>query len=200
MDQHAREQAFITALTTEHFVLQSARSAAVGEMVGRATIYMGAVSSALIALGFLAQAVGRLAPFVAAVLPALFVLGELTFAALLRNTIENLVLLGQMRRIRRYYSGLVPEAGQFFDPFGADAPLAAALATIGLPSGPLRMLFTGASMVAAISSILGGVGLALLAVQLGHQGDVAALVACVAVAVVLFGLHLLYQHQRSAHA
>jgi len=96
MDQQAREQAFITALTTEHFVLQSARSAAVGEMVGRATIYMGAVSSALIAFGFLAQAVGRLAPFVAAVLPALFVLGELTFAALLRNSIENLVLLGQM--------------------------------------------------------------------------------------------------------
>jgi hypothetical protein len=38
-------------------VLQAARSANVGEMTGRATIYMGAVSSALIALGFLAQVV-----------------------------------------------------------------------------------------------------------------------------------------------
>jgi hypothetical protein len=55
MEQQAREQAFISALTTERFVLQAARSANVGEMTGRATIYMGAVSSALIALGFLAR-------------------------------------------------------------------------------------------------------------------------------------------------
>jgi hypothetical protein len=71
-------------------------------------------------LGFLAQVVTRLELFVAAVLPALFVLGEFTFAALLRNTVENLVLLGQMQRIRGYYRGLVPEAGEFFDPPEAD--------------------------------------------------------------------------------
>ena len=93
MEQHAREQAFISALTTEQFVLQAARSANVGEMTGRATIYMGAVSSALIAFGFLAQVATHLDPFVAAVLPAVFLLGEFTFAALLRNTLENLVLL-----------------------------------------------------------------------------------------------------------
>jgi hypothetical protein len=83
-----------------HFVLQAARSANVGEMTGRATVYMGAVSSALIAFGFLAQVVIRLDPFVAAVLPAVFLLGEFTFAALVRNTLENLVLLRQMQRIR----------------------------------------------------------------------------------------------------
>jgi hypothetical protein len=55
MEQQAREQAFISALTTEQFVLQAARSANVGEMTGPGTVYMGAVSSALIALGFLAQ-------------------------------------------------------------------------------------------------------------------------------------------------
>jgi hypothetical protein len=108
MEQQAREQAFISALTTEQFVLQAARGANVGEMTGRATIYMGAVSSALIALGFLAQVVTRLDPFVAAVLPAVFVLGEFTFAALVRNTLENLVLLGQMQRIRGYYAHLGP--------------------------------------------------------------------------------------------
>jgi hypothetical protein len=31
MEQQAREQAFITVLTTEHFVLQSTRSATIGE-------------------------------------------------------------------------------------------------------------------------------------------------------------------------
>lgn len=56
-------------LATEHFVLQAARSAIVGEQVGRGSIYLGAVSSTLIAFGFLAQVVTRLDPFVAAVLP-----------------------------------------------------------------------------------------------------------------------------------
>jgi hypothetical protein len=114
MEQQAREQAFISALTTEQFVLQAARSANVGEMTGRATVYMGAVSSALIAFGFLAQVVTRLDPFVAAVLPAVFLLGEFTFAALVRNTLENLVLWRQMQRIRGYYRTLTPEADQFF--------------------------------------------------------------------------------------
>src|SRR5881396_1253355 len=66
------------SLTTEQFVLQAARSANVGEMTGRATVYMGTVSSSLIAFGFLAQVVTNLDPFVAAVLPAVFLMGEFT--------------------------------------------------------------------------------------------------------------------------
>jgi hypothetical protein len=198
MEQQAREQAFISALTTEQFVLQAARGANVGEMTGRATIYMGAVSSALIALGFLAQVVTRLDPFVAAVLPAVFVLGEFTFAALVRNTLENLVLLGQMQRIRGYYATLVPEAEQFFGPAAEDERLAAAMATVGLRARPAGLLFTGASVIAAINSIVGGVGVALGAARVGHLATGAALAVGSGAAVVLFGLHLLYQQQRAA--
>jgi hypothetical protein len=195
MDQQAHEQAFMNALATELFVLQGARGAVVGEQVGCGGIYMGAVSSALIALGFLAQVVRRLDPFVAAVLPALV---EFTFAALVRNSLENLVLLGQMQRIRGYYRGLVPEAGEFFDPPEADVLYQAAVATIGLRASPGQALFTGASVVAAINSILGGAGLALLAGRLGHLGDGAALTVGGAAAVLLFGLHLQYQQRRVA--
>jgi hypothetical protein len=39
MEQQAREQAFISALTTEQFVLQAARSANIGEMTGRPLVY-----------------------------------------------------------------------------------------------------------------------------------------------------------------
>jgi hypothetical protein len=199
MDQQAREQAFLSALATEHFVLQAARSAIVSEQIGRGSIYMGAVSSVLIALGFLAQVVTRLDPFVAALLPALFVLGEFTFAALVRNTIENLVLLGQMQRIRGYYRGLVPEASQFFDPPETDAQFQAAMGTVGLQSSPGQRLFTGASLVAAINSILGGAGLAVLAARVADLGDGMALAVGAVLAMVLFVLHLLYQQRRSAH-
>jgi MFS family permease len=197
MEQPAREQAFISALTTEQFVLQAARSANIGEMTGRATVYMGAVSSTLIALGFLAQVVTRLDPFVAAVLPGVFLLGEFTFVALLRNTMENLVLWRKMQRIRGYYRTLVPEADQFFGPAEEDERFSAAMATVGLRAWPAGMLFTGASVIAAINSIVAGVGMALLAIKVGHLAASAALLVGIVVAVVVFGLHLLYQQQRA---
>jgi hypothetical protein len=121
------------------------------------------------------------------VLPAVFVLGEFTFAALVRNTLENLALLRQMQRIRGYYRTLVPEADQFFGPAAEAERFSAAMATVGLRAWPAGMLFTGASVIAAINSVVGGVGLA----------TGAALAVGITAAVVLFGLHLLYQQQRA---
>jgi hypothetical protein len=45
----------LTALTTEHFTLQGARSQTMSETSARASIYMFSVSSALVALGFVSQ-------------------------------------------------------------------------------------------------------------------------------------------------
>jgi len=200
MDQQARENAFINALVTEHFVLQSARGAQVGEMVGRGSVYLSAVSSALIASGFLAQVGTRIGLFVAAVLPALYVLGELTFVALLRNSLMNFEFLRRMQRIRTYYRGLVPEAEQFFDPPDEDAELQAELATVGLRRGPGALLFTGASTIAAVNSILGGVGVALLVGRVTRASEGAVLSVGTAAAALLFGAHLLYQGRRTSVA
>ena len=60
------------------------------------------------------------------------------------------------------------------------------------------MLFTGASVIAAINSMVGGVGVALLAARVASLATGAALAVGIAAAVVLFGLHLLYQQQRAA--
>jgi hypothetical protein len=196
MEQQAREQAFITALVTEHFALQSARSATIGEANGRAAIYLSAVSSALVAFGFLAQVVTRLDPFVAAVLPALFILGEFTYVRLAANTIENLLALQQIQRIRGYYRGLVPEAEQFFEAPAADEGLAAAVAPTGVRATRVEILFTAASMIAAVNSILGGAALALLGGRLGRLGSGTAVVVGVAGTLVLFGLHLWYGFRR----
>jgi len=45
MDEPTRQQAFVTALVTEHFVQGSARAATITESNGRAAIYLSAVSS-----------------------------------------------------------------------------------------------------------------------------------------------------------
>ena len=104
-----------------------------------------------------------------------------------------------MQRIRGYYRGLVPEASQFFDPPEADAQFQAALGTVGLQNSPGQRLFTGASLVAAINSILGGAGLAVLAARVTDLGEGAALAVGAAAALALFVFHLLYQQRRSAH-
>jgi hypothetical protein len=78
VDEQARDQAFFSALTTEHFVLQSVSSTTVSESSSRASLYLMALSSSLVAIGFAAQAPGAFAPFVAAVLPAVFILGLFT--------------------------------------------------------------------------------------------------------------------------
>jgi hypothetical protein len=75
----------------------------------------------------------------------------------------------------------------------------AAVATVGLRASPAQALFTGASVVAAINSILGGAGVALLAGRVGDLGDGAALTVGGAAAVLLFGLHLGYQQRRVAN-
>jgi hypothetical protein len=198
VDERERDSAFVNALTTEHFVLQSARGALIGEMVGRGTVYLSAVSSALIAFGFSTQLGTRVDLVVAAVLPALFILGELTFVALLRNSLKNLDFMRRMQRIRAYYRTLHPDAEQFFEPEEADTEYTAELATVGMRGGLASMLFTGASSIAAVNSMVGAVGVALLAGRISgiHGGVVVAL--GILAGLVLFALHLVHQHRRSA--
>jgi hypothetical protein len=192
MDDQERERAFVNAVATEHFVTQAARAAIVGEMTGRAMIYMGSVSSALIAFGFLAPS-AHLAPFVAGVLPALLLFGEFTFAALVRNTVENVVLLRHLQNIRSFYRALGPDDHNFFDQHN-DPTFVAAVGTIGLRHAPAQALFTGASTIAAVNAMIGGVGAALILWHIG--APVAAAIAVgVAVALGLFGLHVAYQQR-----
>ena len=46
--------AAVTFVTTEHFTLQGARSSTIAEATGRATMFLGAVSGGLVALGLVA--------------------------------------------------------------------------------------------------------------------------------------------------
>lgn len=48
--------AAVTFVTTEHFTLQGARSSTISESTGRASVFLGAVSGGLIALGLVATA------------------------------------------------------------------------------------------------------------------------------------------------
>jgi hypothetical protein len=48
--------AAVTFVTTEHFTLRGARSSTISESTGRASVFLGAVSGGLVALGLVATA------------------------------------------------------------------------------------------------------------------------------------------------
>jgi len=100
-DQNPPE-AFMTALVTEHFVLQGARSTLTAESASRAALYLASLTGTLIALGFVTRDAAVLGPFAAAVLPALLILGEFTYWRLLNAGIEDFHRRWEIQRIRAY--------------------------------------------------------------------------------------------------
>src|ERR1051325_6409463 len=114
-----RQSAFMSALVTEHFALQSAPSTTVNEAGSRATLYVAALSSSLIAIGFVAQIPAIFRPFIATVIPAVVVLGVFTIVRLVDTGMQNLIYLSRIAQIRAYYRTLTPEAPRYFPPWGS---------------------------------------------------------------------------------
>src|SRR5690349_15456836 len=83
--------AAVTFVTTEHFTLQGARSSTIAEATGRATMFLGAVSGGLVALGLVATAGVSTAfyAFALILLPTLALVGLATFNRVLQSGIED---------------------------------------------------------------------------------------------------------------
>lgn len=192
--EEARRSEFMSALATEHFVLQTATSTSVSESASRASLYIMSLSSALVALGFVSQNADAFLPFVATVLPGVFVLGVFTVFRLVDNAIENLQFLAGIARIRGYYRTLTPEAAAYFGAEGGRWPEPTTLAR---RRGPLPLLFTSASMIAFVDSIVAGAGVALLTNELLHGGHTAlAVLAGTPVALGLMAAFYGFQRWR----
>ncbi len=198
MSETDRDPQTLTVLTTEHFALQGGRSSTVSESSARAALYVGSVSSGLVALGF----VGRgddpdtFNGFALVVLPTLFVLGVFTFARLVQNSIEDMFLGRAINRIRQYYVTVLGDDAQYVMLNADDDPLGV-LRNAGIVS-PSRwqLYFTLAMMIAVVNSVIGGTTVTLILslwdVPVG--GSASAGVAAGALAVL--GLH---RWQRGMH-
>jgi hypothetical protein len=160
-DDDAGRAALLSALTTEHFVLQTAMSGTITEAGARATLYVMALSSALVAMGFASRSRDVLVPFVATVLPAVFVLGVLTAIRLIDTALESQQYLVGIARIRAHYRTLAPEAGPLFAPERGRWPEAGGSPALGLGT-MIAFLGTSATTVAVIDAIVAGAGVTLL--------------------------------------
>src|SRR5881227_1551349 len=77
----------VTMMTTEHYNLQTGRSMTISEANGRSSLFVGAVSSGLVALalvGQLSQLGTAFFIFSLVVLPTLFFMGLMTFQRVLQ--------------------------------------------------------------------------------------------------------------------
>ena len=135
MDPAPRDRgALLTALTTEHFTLQGARSATITESLGRSTIYLGSLSASLVAFALIAQGESTVADFrffALLILPGLSFLGTVTFVRIVETGIEDATYAQAINRIRRYYLELAGEDARYFA-LGANDDMEGVLANMGL--------------------------------------------------------------------
>jgi hypothetical protein len=154
----------VQMMTTEHYNLQSGRSLAISDANGRAGLFLGTVSSTLVALAFIGnishvgtQLGSAFYVFALVLFPSLLFLGLVTFDSVLQSAIQDAICLRGINRIRHLYVELAPQMHDYFIlPIHDDA------------TGVFRRtrwwqgFLTLAGILAVINSILAGVFLGLL--------------------------------------
>jgi hypothetical protein len=192
-------QEFLQALTTEHFTLQTARAVAVNEGNGRTALYVGALSSTLVALALVAQRspLGEVFFVVAlTVLPAVFFLGLVTYVRVLQSSVEDLIYARAINRIRHYYTEIDPTRAHYFLLSGRD-DVRGVLQNMCLRDSWTQFLFTLPSAVAVINGLLGGVTVALAVATAGTPLPLTVLSGMASGTLVL-AVHVAYQVRRFA--
>ena len=160
MDERDERSALLSALTTEHFVLQTANNSTYAEASARSTLYVMALSSSLVAIGFVAGSTDLLIPFAAIVLPMVFLHGIFTVMRLVETALDSMYCMQGIARIRGYYRTLGPEAARYFSPEHGRWPETESPALkLGLG---LAYFGTTASMIAVINNAVAGAGIAFL--------------------------------------
>jgi hypothetical protein len=142
--------------TTEHFNLQTARAVTVSEANGRASIYLAALSSNLIALAFIGQ-MSRLGTafyvFALVLLPVLAFVGVVTFVRLVQASIEDLAYAHRIALLRSFYLRHAPELAPFLV-VAEERRSAAPADRAGLGPSAWQLTLTAAGMVAVVNSVV----------------------------------------------
>jgi hypothetical protein len=158
----ADRQHILQFMTTEHFTLQTARGVANAEISSRLQLYLGTLSSSIIALALTAQLSGlgvAFRGFALVLLPVVFFLGVVTHGRLLQVNAEWRLYGQGMNRIRHYFLELAPEMEPYFVLPASDDPWVT-LAAIGVQTGGnpwWQALLTAGSMIVVVNSVLAGV-------------------------------------------
>src|SRR5215472_14996681 len=191
----------VTIITTEHYNLQNGRAMTISEANGRSSLFVGAVSSGLIALAFVGQ-ISQLGMafyvFSLVVLPTLFFMGLLTFERVMQAGAVDVIYASGIKRIRQLYLEYAPQMHPYFihstqsDPsFMLSSPNDQQAVGHEVMQPPWWQVFLStAGMIAVINSVLAGgfAGLLLAAFTL-------PLWVCTSAGVIAFLVSLVLQQR-----
>jgi hypothetical protein len=192
----------VSIMTTEYYTLQMGRAMTVADANGRATLFLGAVSTSLVALAFVggmshsSMGLGQaFYVFGVVLLPSLLFLGLVTFERVLQSAIEDAVYVRGSNRIRHLYVELAPEMRPYFI-LSVHDDEAAVMANMAMRWSWWQMFLTTAGTIAVLNSVLIGAFLGLLLAALVGS----PLVVCAGVGGGAFlasvGTHQWYQWRR----
>jgi hypothetical protein len=192
----ASRQDLLTIMSTEHFTLQGARSAAISDANGRTSFFLSTLSAGVVALAFVAQVAQTGAAFIVLaliLLPTLLVVGLASFERLIQLGIENIRTVVAINRVRRYYLEVAPELRPHFTLSDAD-DAQGVLTSLGSIRGGIRpwdLFVTNAGLIGVIDAIVAGVLATLVAVTVGLAAAPSA-AAGIAIGATVLGALSLY--------
>ncbi len=199
MQQHHNEHfpvelssQLVSIITTEYYNLQTGRSMTIAEANGRSSLFVGAVSSGLIALTFVGQ-ISHLGTaffvFSLVVIPTLVFMGLITFVRVLQSGSADILFARGVNRIRHLYLEHAPQLQSYFI-LSAHDDRGETLSQEAMSTSWVQVFFNMAGMIAVINSVLIGsfVGLLLAMFSL-------PLWVCTSAGVVTFLVSIVI-HQR----
>ena len=148
-------------LTTEHWSLLAARSLVYTEAMSRTSIFVAALSGAVVALALVAQADDFGDGFVAfalVLLPVVYFLGFVTIVRLAQVNLENARWVQGMNRIRNAYLQLAPELEPYFvtSKYDDDAGVLESAVPGVNPAPPIQAFVAAPGVVAVMDSVVAG--------------------------------------------
>jgi len=154
----------VSIITTEHYNLQTGRSITTAETNGRSSLFVGAVSSGLIALTFVGQ-ISHLGTaffvFSLVIIPTLVFMGLITFERLLQSGSTDILYAQGVNRIRHLYLEYAPQLQPYFMLSTSD-DREETLSHEEMSTSWVQVFFNAAGMIAVINSVLIGSFMGLL--------------------------------------
>lgn len=148
----------VSIITTEHYNLQTGRSMTTAETNGRSSLFVGAVSSGLIALTFVGQ-ISHLGTafflFSLVIIPTLVFMGLITFERVLQSGSTDYMYAHGVNRIRQLYLEYAPQLQPYFM-LPAHDDRGETLSHEEMSTSWVQVFFNAAGMIAVIDSVLIG--------------------------------------------
>ena len=177
-------------LTTEHWSLLSTRGMSWNEAFSRTSMFLSALSGAVIALAIVAQATSfddRFTGFAILLLAPILFLGIATHVRLVEINREDVRWVVGMNLFRHAYLTTAPELRPYFVTGWHDDE-AGIMTTFGATAGPGKFaheFVTTPGVVAVVSGIVAGVLAGLISIRLGLDQPIALVVGVILFVAVI---------------